>query len=118
MIIVDKARWRMGVYEDKKEVLIQILAFVRDEMVAEYLEDIIFVSKNLQKSHYTLVVDATHQTPLARKAASEIGETMFSYTTLGFKHVIIVAPKSKIAFVQVRNGIQRVNFPGDFVMKR
>lgn len=107
----------MGYYEDKKEVVIQIIGFVRDEMVPEYLEDIMAVCGKLQKSLYTLVVDATHQAPLARKAAAEIGETMLSYTKLGFKHVIITPPKSKIAYVQVRNGIQRVNFPGEFQFK-
>lgn len=115
MIIVDKPRWKMGIVEDKKEVFTQIHGFIRDEMIAEYLEDLVGMIGKMQKSAYSIVVDATYQSPLPRIAAAGIGDTMMAYTKLGFKHVKIIGPKSKISFVQVRNGMARVNFPGEFV---
>ena len=37
------------------------------------------------------------------------------YATLGFKDIFIVKPSSKIAYVQVRNALETVDFPGTVI---
>ncbi|MER1985006.1 MAG: hypothetical protein ABS948_03845 [Solibacillus sp.] len=115
MLVVDKTRWKMFIYEDKKEVHVQIHGFIRDEFIPEYLVDLTELGKKIQKTAYAFFVDATYQSPLPRKTAAGIGDTMMVYTTFGYKEVTIITPKSKIAFVQVRNGLGRVNFPGKVI---
>jgi len=68
-----------------------------------------------QKNEVHVQIDATEQSPLPRKVAAELGQTMMVYTTLGFKNLRLVMPKSKISFVQVRNALATVNFPGEIV---
>lgn len=113
MIFVDKPKYKMAIYEQKKEAHVQIIGFVRDEVVPEYLEDITALMDRIPTQNYTMVVDATYQSPLPRKTAAELGQTMMVYTTLGFKAVRIIMPKSKISFVQVRNALETVDFPGE-----
>lgn len=115
MIFVDKLKYRMSINEQRMEARVEILGFVPDSYVPEYLEDIKALMDRIPTHNYLLIVDATHQAPLPRKTASELGPTMMIYTTLGFKNVRIVMPKSKISFVQVRNGLETVDFPGEVV---
>lgn len=115
MIFVDKSKYRMSIDEQRLEARVEILGFIPDDVVPEYLEDIKALMDRIPTQSYTLIVDATHQAPLPRKAAAELGSTMMVYTTLGFKNVRIVMPKSKISFVQVRNGLETVDFPGEIV---
>jgi len=113
VIFVEKPRYRMSIHEQKNEVRVEILGFIRDEIVPEYLEDMNALMEKVPTPSYTMVVDATEQSPLPRKVAAELGQTMMVYTTLGFKNVRIVMPKSKISFVQVRNALATVDFPGE-----
>lgn len=115
MVFAEKPRYRMSIYEQKNEVHVQILGFIRDEVVPEYLEDMTSLIGQVPAHNYTMVVDATEQSPLPRKVAAELGQTMMVYTTLGFKNLRLVMPKSKISFVQVRNALATVNFPGEIV---
>lgn len=115
MVFAEKPRYRMSIYEQKNEVHVQILGFIRDEVVPEYLEDMTSLIGQVPAHNYRLVVDATEQSPLPRKVAAELGQTMMVYTTLGFKNLRLVMPKSKISFVQVRNALATVNFPGEIV---
>ena len=114
VILYDKPKYRMAVYEDKKEVHTQVLGFLKEDVVGEYIESLNTIAKTYNPAHYTLVVDATLQAPVPRKVAAELGDTMMFYTTYGYKRIAIVKPKSKIAMVQIRNALALKNFPGSF----
>ena len=114
MIVVDKPKFRMAIYEAKKEVHVQILGFVREELVPEYVSDLqATIARVNNQQAYTFVVDATYQSPLPAKVATDLGQTMLVYTTFGFPKIKIILPKSKISYVQVRNAILEVDFPGE-----
>ena len=115
MLVVDKRRYKMLIYEDKKEVHIQVIGFLRPKDVDEYEVDLTATISKVQKSQYVLVVDATLLSPLPYTVAKDLGQTMMVYTTFGLKDVYVVYPKSKISYVQVRNGTTEVGFPGHLV---
>ena len=115
MLVVDKPKYKMAIYEAKKEVHVQILGFIKADIVEEYLNDLQETMAKVQKNSYAFVVDATHQSPVPSKVSAELGQTIIFYTTLGFKDVFIVNPSSKIAYVQVRNALETINFPGTVV---
>ena len=117
MIVVDKQKYKMAIYEAKKELHIQIIGFIKAEIVEEYVVDLQETVNKVSKHNYTLFVDATYQSPVPSKAVGELGPTMLLYTTLGFKHVTIVMPKSKISYVQVRNALETLDFPGTLIDK-
>ena len=115
MIVVDKEKYKMAVYEAKKEVHVQIIGFIKAALVEQYLKDLEETVARVQKTTFTLVFDATYQSPLPSKVSTELGETLMFYASLGFKDIFIVNPASKIAYVQVRNALETVNFPGTVV---
>ena len=115
MLVVDKPKYKMAIYEEKKEVHVQVIGFIKADIVEEYLNDLQETVAKVQKNSYTFVVDATHQSPVPSKVSAELGQTMMFYTTLGFEDIFIVKPSSKIAYVQVRNGLETVDFPGTIV---
>ena len=115
MLVVDKPKYKMAIYEEKKEVHVQIIGFIKADIVEEYLKDLQETMEKVPKNSYTFVVDATHQSPVPSKVSAELGQTMMFYTTLGFKDIFIVNPSSKIAYVQVRNALETVDFPGTIV---
>ena len=112
MLVVDKPKYKMAIYEAKKEVHVQVIGFIKADTVEEYLKDLQETVAKVQRNSYTFVVDATYQSPVPSKVSAEIGPTLMFYTTLGFKDVYLVNPSSKIAYVQVRNGLETVDFPG------
>lgn len=115
MILIDKEKYAIALYEDKKQVHAIIKGFVKDEVVGEYIADLQAVGAKVNPAQYTFVVDATAQAPVPRKVSAELGQTMMGYTQFGYKHIIIVKPSSKIAMVQIRNGLEPLNFPGELV---
>lgn len=115
MIVVDKPKYRMAIYEAKKELHVQVIGFLRSNNVEEYLTDLHETVEKVQKTAYTFVVDATYQSPSPSSISGELGPTLMFYATLGFKDVFIVNPISKIAYVQVRNALETVDFPGTVV---
>ena len=115
MLVVDKPKYKMAIYEAKKEVHVQIIGFGKADTVEEYLKDLQETVAKVQKSSYTFVVDGTYQSPAPSKVSADLGQTMMFYTTLGFKDVYIVNPSSKIAYVQIRNALETVDFPGTIV---
>ena len=115
MLIVDKPKYKMAIYEAKKEVHVQVIGFIKADIVEEYLKDLQETVAKVQKSSYTFVVDATYQSPVPSKVSAELGQTLIFYATLGFKNIFIVKPSSKIAYVQVRNALETVDFPGTVV---
>ena len=115
MLVVDKQKYNMAIYETKREVHVQIHGFLKSDVVDEYMIDLQETVNKVKKHDYTFVVDATYQSPLPSKVASILGDTIMFYVGLGFKDVVIVNPKSKIATVQIRNSIENVDFPGTFV---
>lgn len=115
MLVVDKPKYNMAIYEAKKELHVQVLGFLRSDNVEEYLTDLQETVEKVQKTAYTFVVDATYQSPSPSSISGELGPTLIFYTTLGFKDVFIVNPISKIAYVQVRNALEMVDFPGTVV---
>ena len=115
MLVVDKPKYKMAIYEAKKEVHVQVIGFIKADIVEEYLNDLQETVAKVQKNSYAFVVDATHQSPVPSKVSAELGQTMMFYTTLGFKDIFIVKPSSKIAYVQVRNALETVDFPGTII---
>ena len=115
MKVVDKPKYNMAIYESKKEVHIQVIGFIKPEIVEEYLNDLLETVNKVPKQSYTLVVDATHQSPVPSKILAALGETLMYYASLGFKDIYIVYPKSKISKVQVRNALEGIDFPGTVV---
>ncbi len=118
MIVVDKPKYKMAIYEAKKEVHVQVLGFLKEDVVEEYLADLQETVNKVPKQTYTFVVDATFQSPVPSKVAAELGQTMMFYTTFGFKDIVVIKPSSKIAQVQIRNALERVDFPGTFIDSR
>ena len=115
MIVVDKAKYKMLIFDTKKEFHVQIHGFVNEAIASEYLADLTETTARISKSTFKLVVDATYQIPLPAKVATDLGDIMMSYGTLGFKDIFIVNPKSKIGEVQIRNALEFRNFPGRIV---
>lgn len=115
MLVVDKPKYKMAIYEAKREVHVQIIGFIKEDIVEEYLNDLQETVAKVPKNSYTFVVDATHQSPVPSKVSAGLGQTMMFYATLGFKDIFIVNPSSKIASVQIRNALETVDFPGTVV---
>ena len=115
MIVVDRQKYKMAIYEAKKELHVQVLGFLKADVVEAYMADLQETVNKVPKQSYTFVVDATHQSPVPSKVAAELGQTMMFYASLGFKDIIVVKPASKIAQVQIRNSLERIDFPGTFV---
>ena len=115
MLIVDKPKYKMAIYEAKKEIHVQVIGFIKADIVEDYLKDLQETVAKVQKNSYTFVVDATYQSPVPSKVSTELGQTLMFYATLGFKNIFIVNPSSKIAYVQLRNALEAVNFPGTVV---
>lgn len=115
MLVVDKPKYKMAIYEAKKEIHVQVIGFIKADIVEDYLKDLQETVAKVQKSSYTFVVDATYQSPVPSKVSTELGQTLMFYATLGFKNIFIVNPSSKIAYVQLRNALEAVNFPGTVV---
>lgn len=115
MIVVDKPKYKMLIFENKKEFHVQIHGYVNETIAAEYLKDLTETTSTFTKSAFKLIVDATFQVPLPAKVAGDLGEIMMSYGSLGFKEIFIVNPKSKIGEVQIRNALETKNFPGTIV---
>jgi len=115
MLIVDKPKYKMAIYEAKKEVHVQVIGFIKANIVEDYLKDLQETVAKVQKNSYTFVVDGTYQSPVPSKVSAELGQTLMFYTTLGFKNIFIVNPTSKIAHVQIRNALETVDFPGTII---
>ncbi|MFC5591505.1 hypothetical protein ACFPRA_21700 [Sporosarcina soli] len=115
MLVVDEPKYKMAIYEAKKEVHVQVIGFIKEDLVAEYLKDLQETVAKVPKNAYTFVVDGTYQSPLPSKVSAGLGETIMFYASLGFKDNVIVNPKSKIAQVQVRNALETIDFPGTVV---
>lgn len=115
MLVVDEPKYKMAIYEAKKEVHVQIIGFIKDDLVEGYLKNLQETVGRVQKLNYRLVVDATYQSPLPSKTSAGLGNTFLFYASLGFKDIAIVNPKSKIAKVQIRNAIETIDFPGTTV---
>ena len=115
MLVVDKPKYKMAIYETKKEVHVQVTGFIKANIAEEYLKDLQETVAKVQRNSYIFVVDATYQSPVPSKALADLEQAVMFYTTLGFKDVFIVNPSSKIAYVQVRNALETINFPGTVV---
>lgn len=115
MLVVDKEKFKMAIYEAKKEVHVQVIGFIKADLVEEYLNDLQETVAKVPRSTYSFVIDATYQSPLPSKVSTELGNTLMFYASLGFKDIYVVNPASKIAYVQVRNALEGVNFPGIIV---
>ncbi|MFJ8264201.1 hypothetical protein ACIQ4I_20020 [Rummeliibacillus sp. NPDC094406] len=115
MLVVDKPKYKMAIYEAKKEVHVQVIGFIKADLVEEYLKDLQETVAKVPKNTYTFVVDATYQSPLPSKVSAGLGETILFYVSLGFKDIVLVNPKSKISKVQVRNALEIIDFPGTVV---
>ena len=107
----------MSVEKESKRVRIQVIGFIKEELVEQYLTDLQTTVSSVPKTEYTFVVDATEQSPLPSKVSAGLGETIMFYVSFGFKDYIIVNSKSKIATVQIRNALEGIPYPGIVVDK-
>ncbi|TCT18772.1 hypothetical protein EDD68_12126 [Melghiribacillus thermohalophilus] len=114
-IVVDKKKYKMAIDEARQELRIQVHGLIRENDVESYMTDLQETINKVPKEKYTFVVDGTYQTPVPSKVVSQLEQTMQFYASLGFKEIIIVKPSSKIAQVQLRNALERIDFPGKLV---
>lgn len=49
MIVVDKQKYNMGIYESKKEVHVQIHGFLKSDVAEEYITDLQDTIKKFRK---------------------------------------------------------------------
>lgn len=117
MIVVDKKKYKMAINEVAKEVHVQVIGLMREEDAEGYMVDLQDTINKVPRHEYTFVVDGTHQTPVPSKVVPQLEQTMQFYSSLGFKNVLVVKPKSKIAQVQIRNALERIDFTGTFIDK-
>ncbi|MDU1845675.1 MAG: hypothetical protein E6778_09065 [Niallia nealsonii] len=115
MIVVDKKKYKMAIDENTKEVHVQVHGLMRAEDAEGYMVDLQDTINKVSRKDYTFVVDGTHQTPVPSKVVPQLEQTMQFYCSLGFKDVIVVKPSSKIAQVQIRNALERIDFTGTFI---
>ncbi|KGR78778.1 hypothetical protein [Ureibacillus sinduriensis] len=117
MIVVDKKKYKMAINEGAKQVQVQVRGLMREEDAEGYMVDLQETINKVNRREYTFVVDGTHQTPVPSKVVPQLEQTMQFYSSLGFKDVLVVKPSSKIAQVQIRNALQRIDFTGTFIDK-
>lgn len=117
MIVVDKKKYKMAIDENSKEVHVQVHGLMREEDAEGYMVDLQETINKVSRKDYTFVVDGTHQTPVPSKVVPQLEQTMQFYSTLGFKDTIVIKPSSKIAQVQIRNALERIEFTGRFMDK-
>lgn len=117
MIVVDKKKYKMAINEAAKEVHVQVRGLMRAEDAEDYMVDLQDTINKVSRHEYTFVVDGTHQTPVPSKVVPQLEQTMQFYSSLGFKDVLVVKPSSKIAQVQIRNALERIDFTGTFIDK-
>lgn len=115
MIVVDKKKYKMAINESSKEIHVQVHGLMREGDVEEYMVDLQETINKVSRKDYTFVVDATHQTPVPSKVVPQLEQTMQFYSSLGFKDVLVVNPSSKIAQVQIRNALERIDFRGTII---
>ena len=117
VIVVDKRKYKMAINEGVKEVHVQVHGLIREADAENYLIDLQNTINKVVRHDYTFVIDATYQTPVPSKVLPQLEQTIQFYSTLGFKDILVVKPSSKIAQVQVRNTLERINFAGTFIDK-
>ncbi|WP_080875442.1 hypothetical protein [Oceanobacillus timonensis] len=115
MLVVDKKKYKMAIKEAAKEVHVQIWGLMREEDAEGYMIDLQDTISKVTRQEYTFVVDGTYQTPVPSKVVPQLEQTMQFYSSLGFKDILVVKPSSKIAQVQIRNVLQRIEFTGTFI---
>ncbi|WP_432361604.1 hypothetical protein [Sporosarcina sp. UB5] len=115
MIVVDKRKYKMAINEAAKEVHVQVHGLIREEDAEEYMIDLQDTINRVPRQAYTFVIDATHQTPTPSRVVPQMEQALQFYATLGFKEFLVVKPSSKIAQVQIRNLLERIEFTGTFV---
>ncbi|MFG6147672.1 hypothetical protein [Halobacillus sp. B23F22_1] len=114
-IVINKRKYKMAVQDQERELRVQVFGLIRAEDAEEYLVDFQETTSRVQKSSYTLVIDGTHQTTVPSKVVPQLDQTLQFYTSLGFKDVVVIYPSSKIAQVQLRNALERIQFQGRVV---
>ncbi|GEN84622.1 hypothetical protein SLU01_29340 [Sporosarcina luteola] len=115
MIVVDKRKYKMAVNETAKVVHVQVHGLIKEEDAEGYMIDLQDTISKVSRQAYTFVIDATHQTPTPSKVVPAMEGAMQFYSSLGFKEFLVVKPSSKIAQVQIRNVLERIDFAGTFV---
>lgn len=115
MIVVDKKKYKMAIEQNMKEVHVRVNGLIREEDAEAYMIDLQETISTVPKQQYTFVIDAVYQTPTPSKVVPQMEGAMLFYASLGFKDIIVVKPASKIAQVQIRNVLERIEFPGTFV---
>lgn len=114
-LVVDKRKYKMAINESEKEVRIQVHGLMREEDTESYMVDFQETINKVNKEIYALVIDATYQTTVPSKVVPQLEQILNFYSGLGFKEVIVVKPSSKIAQVQLRNALERIDFGGTLV---
>ncbi|WP_062514944.1 hypothetical protein [Halobacillus sp. KGW1] len=113
--VVDKRKYKMVIQEQEKEVRIQVFGLIKQEDAAEYMVDLQSTIEKVDKRRYNLVIDGTHQTTVPSSVVRQLDDTLNYYSSLGFKDIHMIYPTSKIAQVQLRNALERIQFKGKVI---
>lgn len=114
-LVVDKKKYKMAIQKREKAVRIQVHGLIREHDVPHYMADFEQTINQVSRTNYTLVVDGQYQTTVPSSVLEQLDQTVHFYTTLGFKEVQIINPISKIAQVQLRNALERIQFTGTVI---
>lgn len=115
MIVEDKKEYNMVINENGKELRVQVLGFIRAVDTEGFMNDLQDMVKKVYINDYTLVIDAAQQTTTPSRVVPQLEQIMKYYSSLGFKNVFVIKPSSKIAQVQIRNVMERIEFSGTMV---
>lgn len=114
-LVVNKRKYKMAINEVDKELSIQVHGLMREEDTESYMGDFQETINKVNKETYKLVIDGTYQTTVPSKVVPQLEQILNFYSSLGFKEVVVVKPASKIAQVQLRNALERIDFNGALV---
>ncbi|TGB03762.1 hypothetical protein [Halobacillus salinus] len=114
-LVVDKKKYKMAIQEREQAVRVQVHGLIREHDVPNYMADFEETINKVNRQSYTLIVDGRYQTTVPSSVLEQLDQTVQFYTTLGFREVQIINPESKIAQVQLRNALERIQFTGTVI---
>lgn len=115
MLLVDTLKFKTSIYEDKKQVHVQIIGFIRKQLVESYFEAVKETTDKVDHETYTLIVDAREQSPLPSATEPELVTAITYYISLNFSKLIIMMPKSNIAKTQILNALEQIDYKGELI---
>lgn len=115
MLLVDNLKFKTSIYEDKKQVHVQIIGFIRKQLVESYFEAVKETTDQVDRETYTLIIDSKEQSPLPSTTEPDLVRAITYYSSLGFSKLVIMMPYSNIATTQILNALEKVDYKGELV---